>query len=210
MSQTNQLSSKQYNIPLVLTITRLLVSPLVLPIVFVYLLPYNSLVINSCLALIFVLIGLTDFFDGYLARRYNQETMLGRLLDPVADKCLVYATLIALVAAGKIFFYWAIIIIGREFLVMGLRLVAAEQNKSISVSFMGKVKTAVHMLCLTWLILNPYQSVGVWHVDAQHAQVVWWNQVEAVLLGLSVGISLLSGWVYYRRFAAQFAGPEKN
>jgi cardiolipin synthase len=193
----------QYNFPLILTIIRLLVSPLVLPIVFVYLLPLNSFVINSILAAIFVALALTDFFDGYLARRYNQETMLGKLLDPVADKCLVYATLVSLVAAGKLFFYWAIIIIGREFFVMGLRLVAAESRMSVSVSLVGKLKTAVHMACLTWVILNPYQAAGLRAVHVQDACVVWWNHVEAALLALSVCISLFSGYIYYRRFKAQ-------
>jgi len=197
--------NKQYNFPLILTFIRLLVSPLVLPIVFVYLLPFNSLIINSVLAATFVALGLTDFFDGYLARRYNQETVLGKLLDPVADKCLVYATLISLVAAGKLFFYWAIIIIGREFFIMGLRLIAAESRMPVSVSFVGKLKTAIHMACLTWIILNPYQAAGMRAAHAQDASMVWWNHVEAVLLALAVGISLFSGYIYYRRFKVQLA-----
>lgn len=176
-------------------------APLVLPVIFVYYLPQNSLYTNSCLALVFILFALTDFFDGYLARRYNQETLLGKLLDPVADKCLIYATLISLVQTNKIFFYWAIIIIGREFAIMGLRLIATEQLMSLPVSAAGKIKTVIHAICLAWLILNPYQALGI-----QHA--FWWNFIEKILLFLSIFISLASGWIYYRQFAEQW--KEKN
>lgn len=191
------LYKKNLTLPLFLTLIRLLVSPLVLPVIFVYALPYNSLYLNSCAAFLFILFGLTDFFDGYLARRYNQETVLGKLLDPVADKCLMYATLVALVDTHKIFFYWAILIIGREFFVMGLRLVAVEHSMMLSVAYIGKIKTVIHMVCLMWVILNPYQALGMAHA-------FWWNLIEKILIFLSVAISFISGWIYYRRFAQQW------
>jgi len=187
-----------FTIPLILTYIRLVISPLVLPLFLVYLLPYNVFFINGILAFFFIVFGLTDFFDGYFARRYNQVTVLGKLLDPVADKCLVYATLISLVATHKIFFYWAIIIIGREFFVMGLRLIATENNKDLSVAFLGKIKTIVHITCLAWLILNPYQASG-------YLGAFWWNGIETVLILLSLILSVLSGGLYYKRFIQQFA-----
>ncbi len=186
-----------FTIPLILTYIRLLVSPLVLPLFLVYLLPYNSLFINGILAFLFIIFGLTDFFDGYFARRYNQVTVLGKLLDPVADKCLVYATLVSLVATHKIFFYWAIIIIGREFFVMGLRLIATENNKDLSVALLGKIKTIVHITCLSWLILNPYQTLG-------YSGAFWWNGIESLLIFLSLLLSVLSGGLYYKRFIQDF------
>ncbi len=194
----NFVEKKSFTIPLVLTYIRLLVSPLILPLFLVYLLPYNILYINSILAILFIFFGLTDFFDGYFARRYNQVTMLGKLLDPVADKCLVYATLVSLVAVHKIFFYWAILIIGREFFVMGLRLVATESSKDVSVMLLGKIKTVVHIACLSWLILNPYQSLG-------YSGAFWWNGIEALLIFLSLVLSLFSGGLYYKRFMQQLA-----
>jgi CDP-diacylglycerol--glycerol-3-phosphate 3-phosphatidyltransferase len=101
------------NTPTRLTLIRLIFSPLFLPLVLVYFLPYNNQIINGILALVFVLLSLTDFFDGYLARKYNQETALGRALDPLADKFLFFSTLIALVTIQKVFFlfsdhfYWS-------------------------------------------------------------------------------------------------------
>ncbi len=180
---------KQLNFPIFLTLFRLIVSPLLLPILFVYILPKHSFWMNSILASIFVGLSITDFFDGYLARRFNQETVLGRILDPLADKFLVYSALIALLAAGKIYFYWVIILIGRELFVMGLRHMALEFGVQLHVSFLGKLKTAFQMVCITVIILNPYQQIGV--------RAVRWNGVETCLLLVTILISLISAHLYY-------------
>jgi len=165
----------------------------VLPLLLFYLLPYASLPLNLALAAIFVFFGLTDFFDGYLARRLKQETLLGQVLDPLADKCLVYSTLIALLAVQKIYFYWVVVLVGREFFMMGLRLIALEHALVIKVSFLGKIKTAVHMALLTVLIANPYQALGF-----QGAP--YWNGIECLLLIAALFLSLFSAWLYYRVF----------
>jgi len=185
---------RQYlTIPLLLTFLRLLVSPLVLPAILVCVLPYHSLLLNLGAALLFVLFCLTDFFDGYYARRHKQESILGKLLDPIADKCLICATLIALVYTHKLYFYWAILILIREFFVMGIRLVAREYGFVLSVSNMGKLKTAVHTVWLTWVIVNPYQSDGL-------IGAFWLNSIEHVLLIASLALSYLSLFIYYRDF----------
>src|SRR5947199_10698456 len=98
-------------IPNKLTLIRLIGSPLLLPVLLVYFLPFNNFLINTLLAFIFLLFGATDFFDGYLARKYRLESTIGKVLDPIADKFLIYCTLIGLLAAGKIGFYWVIILI---------------------------------------------------------------------------------------------------
>lgn len=183
------------NVPTRLTLARLIFSPLVLPLLLFYFLPYNSLVINSMLMAVFAVLALTDFFDGYLARRMKQETALGKSLDPIADKFLVVATLIALLAAQKIYFYWVIILIGRELFVMMLRSLALEQSVVVHVSLLGKVKTFAHMVLLAWLILNPYQELGF-------ADAYAWNVGELVLLILSLVLSLLSAWQYYNDYLA--------
>ncbi len=184
------------SLPIRLTLIRLIFSPLVLPILFVYLLPYNSLMINGCLAVLFALLSVTDFFDGYLARKYNQESTLGRVLDPLADKFLTYSALIALLAAGKIYFYWVIILIGREFFVMGLRHVALEHDFTVSVSKLSKLKTATQMVCITMIIVNPFQSLGV--------NALYWNGVEMGLLLITIVLSLISAEQYYDDFMKRF------
>jgi CDP-diacylglycerol--glycerol-3-phosphate 3-phosphatidyltransferase len=191
------------NVPTVLTLIRLIVAPFVLPVLLVYLLPFNSLFINGALALLFIVFALTDFFDGHLARRLQQETRLGKLLDPLADKCLVYSTLIALLAVGKIYFYWVIIFVGREFFVMGLRLIALEHGSAVTVSWWGKIKTVLQMALLTVLIANPYQVLGLCNA--------WcWNGVELVLLISALGVSVFSAYQYYQNCMVEFRKGEER
>jgi CDP-diacylglycerol--glycerol-3-phosphate 3-phosphatidyltransferase len=183
---------KDVNLPNWLTIIRLVVSPLTLPLLLVYFLPHNILWFNIALAFLFVLFALTDFFDGYLARKFDQETSLGKMLDPIADKFLVYSTLIALLEARKILFYWVIIFIGREFFVMGLRSVALEHKLSVPVSWLGKVKTFFQMVLLTWIIVNPYQkTLGYSSM---------WNGGELFLLIITLALSVISAYQYYTAF----------
>ena len=188
------------NLPTILTLIRLILSPLVLPILLVHFLPYNSLFINVLMALVFIGFSLTDFFDGYLARKHGQETALGTILDPIADKFLFYSTLIALLVAHKIFFFWVVILIGREFFMMGLRQVALEHHFSVPVSSFGKYKTALQMGCLTFIILNPYHDIG-WQMHG----LGLWNVIESGLLWITIGLSVASAKSYYHAFMIQFS-----
>src|SRR6266404_4937914 len=112
------MQNSHISFPMLLTYIRLIGSPIILPFFLVYLLPLNIFWINCSLAVLFFLFGLTDFFDGYFARKYQQVTTTGAMLDHIADKFLVYSTLIALIAAQKLYFFWAIIWIGREFFIL--------------------------------------------------------------------------------------------
>ncbi len=184
-------------LPIRLTLVRLIFSPLVLPLLLVYLLPYNSLLINGCLAVVFMLLGATDFFDGYFARKYNQESTLGRVLDPLADKFLTFSALVALLAAGKIYFFWVVLLIGREFFVMGLRHVALEHDFSVSVSKLSKLKTALQMISITMIIVNPFQALGV--------KALYWNGIEMGLLLVTLVLAIISAEQYYDDFMKRFA-----
>lgn len=188
---------KNLNIPIILTLIRLIFSPLLLPLLLVYLLPLNIFLLNFGLAILFICFGLTDFFDGYLARKYKQETILGKMLDPIADKFLLFSVLIALLAADKIFFYWVIVLIGREFFVMGLRILALENNFAITVSFFGKIKTTLQTVCFAWIILNPYQKLEI-------QGAFWWNSLENLFIFSAISLSLASAWFYYQIFMSHF------
>lgn len=181
-----------------LTLSRLILSPLFLPLALVYGLSWNIFAINILLAVIFVLFSLTDFFDGFFARKYNQESLVGALLDPIADKFLVYSTLIALLAAHKIYFYWVVLLVGRELLVMSLRLVAVEHGFSIPVSWWGKSKTFLQMVLLTYLIVNPYQALGL------SGDGLYCNAVEWLLLCATLVVSLYSAYRYYNNFIVAY------
>ncbi len=196
---------KRFNLPLLLTLIRLCGSPIVLPLMIVYLSSYDLLWVNMCLGIVFMLFGLTDFFDGYLARKYEQVTVVGKLLDPVADKFLLYATLVALLAAGKIYFFWVILLVGREFFVMGLRQVALEHNFSVPVSYLGKIKTTMQMLCLCFIFINPSQPYGLFYAPG-------WNGMELVLLLLANGFSIWSAKQYGESFMRYLGilAPQKH
>jgi CDP-diacylglycerol--glycerol-3-phosphate 3-phosphatidyltransferase len=175
------------------TLIRLALSPLVLPFLLVYFLPFNDLLLNFIVAIIFTFLALTDFFDGYLARKYSQVTLFGKILDPIADKFLVYSTLIALLVIDKIYFYWVVLLIGREFFVMGLRLIAAEYGFSVPVSQQGKNKTAIQMILLIFLIINPYQKLGF-------SGAPWIFSIEHILLFFTLFLALSSAFSYYQSF----------
>jgi CDP-diacylglycerol---glycerol-3-phosphate 3-phosphatidyltransferase len=187
------------NIPTRLTLIRLIFSPLFLPLGLVYFLAYNNQFINIVLALVFVSLSLTDFFDGYLARKYNQETDLGKALDPLADKFLFFSTLIALVAAQKIFFYTAILFIGREFFIMGLRILALERGFDIPVSWMGKLKTVTQTVYIVLVIVKSHFS------DITSSNLIWYS-LENTVLGIALFFSLFSAYLYYRSFMMKLYG----
>jgi len=107
-------------------------------------------------AIIFIIASSTDGIDGYIARKNKQVTKFGIFLDPVADKLLVTTALIALVQRGSISSWTAIVIIGRELLVMGLRLVAAGEGTVISASRLGKAKTLIQIIAISATLLQNF------------------------------------------------------
>ncbi|MDO4541077.1 MAG: CDP-diacylglycerol--glycerol-3-phosphate 3-phosphatidyltransferase [Syntrophomonadaceae bacterium] len=136
------------NIPNALTIFRIILIP-----VFVVILLLRVAHGDLIAAIIFATAAITDSLDGYLARKWKQVTALGIILDPLADKLLITAALICLVELGRIPGWIAIVIIGREFAVTGLRLVRAEQGQLIPASKLGKLKTVTQIVAVFFVIL---------------------------------------------------------
>jgi CDP-diacylglycerol--glycerol-3-phosphate 3-phosphatidyltransferase len=186
---------QKLSLSLQLTLIRFIGALFVLPFFIVYLLPFNNIFINNFVAVLFLFVGATDFFDGYFARKYQQVTAMGATLDHLADKFLLYTTLIALVVVHKIYFVWAIVWIGREFLIMGLRISALEESLSITVSLFGKSKTVVQIICLAFIIFNPYQEYGV--------VAAWWNGIELFLIVIATTLSVYSVYLYFIAFVQQ-------
>lgn len=127
---------------------------------------------NLVATVIFVAAAVTDWLDGWLARKLNQTSAFGAFLDPVADKLMVAAALIILVQLGRVDAIIALIMIGREIAISALREWMAQlgQSKSIAVSFLGKLKTATQMIAIPMLLyhdrlglLDP-QAVGTWMI----------------------------------------------
>lgn len=140
---------------------------------------------------IFVAAAITDFFDGYLARAWSQQSTLGRMLDPIADKLLVAATLLMLVADRTVsgWSIWAaIVILSREILVSGLREYLAELRVSVPVSTVAKWKTTLQLVALGFLIAGPAGEVVLPGTLA----------IGLVLLWIAALLTLYTGWDYFR------------
>ena len=144
---------------------------------------------------VYVIACLSDFLDGYIARHYNQITVFGKFMDPLADKMLVLAAMCYFIEAGKIPGWAVAIVIFREFAVSGLRLIAAQKNIVIAAAKSGKLKTASTMVCLgAMLIFSDYN---------------WVNILSTVII---VATTLYSGIEYFKvniNVLSDEAGEEK-
>jgi CDP-diacylglycerol--glycerol-3-phosphate 3-phosphatidyltransferase len=113
--------------------------------------------------LIFVIASVTDFFDGFIARAWDQMTKLGGILDPLADKMLVLAGFLGLIVIDRASVLAVFLILSREFFITGLRVVAVSEGKDVSSTMAGKVKTVVQMIAIGFLIMQwPYGTELLW------------------------------------------------
>ena len=182
---------KIWNLPNILTYGRILAVPLVVLCFFVEgRLNGSDFARWSALA-IFTVASITDFFDGYLARIWEQTSALGKMLDPIADKLLVAACLLLLAADGTIagWTIWAaIIILCREILVSGLREYLAELKVSVPVTRIAKWKTTVQMIALGFLLAGP----------AGDKVIPYTSEIGISLLWIAALITLYTGYDYMR------------
>ena len=146
------------------TLARIAVIPVLLV---VYPLGHEYIFLRISCAALFAMAAITDFFDGYLARKFNNESRIGALLDPIADKLLITCTVILLTNTGKLAAILGGLILCREVAINGLRLAASDHGFEISVSHLGKLKTflqagALFLLMVDDQNLRPIGMVGIW------------------------------------------------
>ena len=139
------------NLPNKLTILRMIMIPVFLVVLYI---PGLGMAGNIAAAAIFILASITDFLDGKIARKYNLVTNFGKFMDPLADKLLVCSALIALVDFDKVAAWIVIIIIAREFIISGFRLIAADNGVVIAASYWGKFKTTFQMIAVILMIVD--------------------------------------------------------
>jgi len=180
-------AGRNWNLPNVLTYGRLAAVPIVVAFLFW---PTDAWARWTALA-IYTLAAITDFFDGYLARAWSQQSSLGRMLDPIADKLLVAAVLLALTADRTISgpsLWAAIVILCREILVSGLREYLAELRVPVPVTAVAKWKTTVQLISLGFLIAGPA------------GEAVWPGSIAigTVLLWIAAILTFYTGWDYMK------------
>ena len=135
---------------------------------------------------VFVIAAASDSLDGYLARRFRQTTVIGAFLDPLADKLIVTAALVSLVELGALSAWVAMVVIGRELAVTGLRMIAAVQGTVIPASRWGKAKTASQMLAIAALIIEPRWLKPEWTLAGR--SVTWYLVLVMLVLTVVSGI----------------------
>ncbi len=176
------------NLPNKLTIIRIVMIPVFVAFYFITAIPYNYTISAG----VFALAAFTDFLDGYIARKYNLVTNLGKFLDPIADKVLVSTALIIMLVGapcGQIIlpFYASIaiaIILARELIISGFRMVAASKGAVIAADWSGKIKTFVTDVAIVVLLVGADLTPGLYGTV---------NIIGLVLLGIATLLTIISG-----------------
>lgn len=182
------MDTKFFNLPNAITLLRIFLIP-----VFILLLISPTPLKLIASAVVFGLAAFTDWLDGYIARRSGQITKLGILLDPIADKLLISASLILLVDMDRIPSWIAVVIIGREFGITGLRAIALSKGNVISAEIAGKIKMITQILAVIFLLINGNHfgldlfligTVALWIamivsvISAVRYFIVFWKQID--------------------------------
>jgi CDP-diacylglycerol--glycerol-3-phosphate 3-phosphatidyltransferase len=180
------------NLPNILTASRFVLIPLLIALFMVR----QTTGVELATFLVFTLAAATDFVDGYLARKNQQETVLGKLLDPLADKVLVSTALIMLIPLGKIPAVISLIIICREIIVTGFRGLAATSGTVVAAGMLGKIKSNLQYFGLGFLIF----PLGLLPIPYQH-------EIGRALIYASVVMALWSAAEYFYKLRAVFLEP---
>ncbi len=189
------------NAPNAITVARIGMIPVILAFTW-----YEGRVNSVIAGVLFAITGATDFLDGWVARRTNTVTLVGKFLDPLADKLIVMSVLIMLVHLGRVPAWLVILILAREFTITGLRTMAMGEGIVIAAGQEGKHKTTFQIAAISFLLVHYKYRVDfiAFEVDVDANVVGTW------LLYLSVAFSLWSAWVYIRDFfKAVYADGQK-
>ena len=183
----------ELNIANQLTIVRIVAIPLYLLVLYI-----NKDWSNVAATIIFIFAGVSDFLDGYIARKYNMITDLGKILDPIADKILVAAALIALIDLDRLYWWIAVIMLARDFTMEALRNLAASKGIIIAAGIWGKLKTTFQMVAIGMISFkNVWLGIN-WYILGQ------------VLMYIALVLSIYSAFVYFRDYFKNHELEENN
>ncbi|WP_026652817.1 CDP-diacylglycerol--glycerol-3-phosphate 3-phosphatidyltransferase [Butyrivibrio proteoclasticus] len=165
------------NLPNKLTVLRVILIPFF--VFFLLFNPENDMFKWIALG-IFIVASLTDMLDGKIARKYNLITDFGKFMDPLADKLLVCSAMIGLIELGRIPSWIVIVIIAREFVISGFRLIAADNGRVIAASYWGKFKTTFQMIMVILMIANLGEMLP------------WYNLLTQVIMWIALALTIIS------------------
>lgn len=177
------------DLPTRLTLVRVAIIPVLL-----LLHSWDIFFLDVVCAVLFAIAAFTDFLDGYYARKLGKSSRLGALLDPISDKMLMAAGLVLVARGNALITILAVLLICRDIFVNGLRMAALQQQVSIEVNALGKVKTTVEDVAVFCLLINdtfltiPFRTLGM------------------LGLWLGLGLSLYSAWIYWEEFRRKVTG----
>lgn len=192
------------NLPTYLTLVRILLVPVLVVVLMTRVTRFEVIGV-----LVFWAASITDFFDGYLARRWNQVTTLGKLLDPLADKLLIAGALLSLVELKLAPAWMVFIILAREMAVTGLRAIAVEEGIVIAADWIGKWKLGAQIAAISCLILGP--QLDLWLYDWTGVEVFkffiqlnrpysFFVGMGVILLWVAMALAIWSGYSYFHDF----------
>ena len=184
-----------------LTIFRIILVPIMVIIPFlgikgeILAIPVSYIIMD----IIFIIASITDKLDGHIARSRNQVTTFGKFLDPLADKILVLSAMVMFVEMGKIPAWIPIIVLAREFLVSGYRLIAVEKGgKVIAASIWGKLKTVTQMFAIILIFVDKFNFFDFVNAINMNQGEIVFNAVTSILLLVSVIATIFSGYEYLK------------
>ena len=180
------------NLPNKLTITRI-----ILTFIFIYFISKDGLSFIVVATLLFILACLTDFADGYIAKKYHKISDFGKLMDPIADKFLILAAFLAFVRMQVVENWMVLLILGREIIVTSLRIFALSKDKVLAAERAGKHKTVSQMVAIFAILgfiifKESLYSRSQW----SDAIEIWWKCGIDMLMLITVGLTLISGFSY--------------
>lgn len=184
---------------------RLTLSRLALTIAFVVALNCSWQYARTTALIIFIIAGLTDFVDGEIARRYNVTTNFGKLMDPLVDKIMIAAAFISLVPLKAVPAWAATTVVGRDFLITGLRLMASAKGRVLPAESLGKQKTTWQIITVIFF-LALLAAVELHYADERST---WWmrawNEAGAALVWITVGLTIYSALGFTWRHRAEIS-----
>ncbi len=210
-----------WTIPNILTVLRLLAAPGI-AIMFLY---FSRPLADWAALILFLAAAITDWFDGFLARAWKQETKLGAMLDPIADKAMVVIALMVIVGYSSMSPWLvlpATVILFREVFVSGLREFLGDTAGTLKVTKLAKWKTTAQMVAISILfaqgVFEHYLGMSAWGMDQtlfeailageeedllglrwKHAGMVWAGEIGLALLWIAAALTLITGWDYFRK-----------